>query len=226
MNDTIAQLLAGVRAEPADDTPRLVLADAVQEQGFEMAAVYIRDDVAWSRSTTRARRPVRTHMAAGYAKWLLAVLGDPPDLRTNGGESWNEWVFTFGERRRGVVEIFRGLPYIVRVTAPAYMDLAPRLFQFPLVSCRLSDRSPQREQYDEVFYVWQRAHWPQKFNTWEEDAWQLPPVLFDRLAWPVSSHGLAARFYPNISSANSDLHAAALSYGRTLVAPTEPIRPS
>lgn len=70
MTDTYLALLATVRAHPDDDTPRLVLADHVEEQGRPAWATLIRDQYELSRAittkslTVTGQAPLRERIAS------------------------------------------------------------------------------------------------------------------------------------------------------------------
>ena len=107
-----AALLAAIVAEPGDDTPRLVYADWLQENGDEPQAQYIRDSV-------------RLAGLEPYGKEWKALAGRLRETRDWRGP---EWLDGLGLGRR-VAGFERGLP--VRVTfegAEEFFAVADRLF--------------------------------------------------------------------------------------------------
>ncbi len=91
-------LLDAVKDHPDEDTPRLVLADWLDEQGTELdaeRAKFIRDDIAFTRGAKRPRStPARNAEAVAVIRRMLGPLPDLayhwwfkrglPDLTVNG----------------------------------------------------------------------------------------------------------------------------------------------
>lgn len=101
---TYAALLAGVLRGPAEDAPRLVLADWLQENGDELWAEFIRVQIAISIELTGRLWPRGIGVGPIYdrERQLLSVIHDVTrdKWRDGNGELWWEaWRF-----RRGFVE--------------------------------------------------------------------------------------------------------------------------
>lgn len=214
-------LLAACRRTPDDDTPRLVLADRLQEDGFDGAAQFIRTEIKWFREGKPARimRKANVQSAGGYVAWLSSLF--PLDAVVHHGGT-QFIVFQFEpDNRRTVIHIERGLPLDLVSTAPHFMDRAAALFRFPIREALLSDRRPidGGPHYPRNF-VWVRAAWPQKFNTWEESPHEIPAPLFDRLSLATGTHAGAYRrgHYPSRAQAQIALSLAARAHGEALVA--------
>lgn len=176
-------LLAACRERPECDTTRLVLADALEEEGqFPLAAAYIRESIRFAREGSATRRP-----GLDYLKWLASVLGAEHNHGAAGwvpeylcaGEGWDEFIWRApGERRMCLFEIRRGLPEAVRLSCPLLMERAAVLNIFPLTRVAVTDRKPVR---DDVLHFWACRPYPAKFNTWEDDEHAIPAPLFNLL---------------------------------------------
>lgn len=222
-------LLRACRVTRDDDTVRLALADELTATGFDSAADFIRNEIHWFRSgkPTRTPRGKAVHGTGGYVDWLESLF--PDDLVVhNHGTQFAVFPKEVGvDRRRTVINTERGLPLDLVATAPHFMERAGLLFRFPIREVLLSDRRPNRggSHYPDN-YVWGRASWPQKFNTWEEEPAQVPAPLFDLL--PVESRVMGMRLghYPSRKQAQIALSLAAHAYGESFVrdeeSPREP----
>lgn len=223
-----ALLLRACREQPDEDTPRLILADSLEEDGNQQAAAYLRESVVRDRKgEPKPRR--RAEAARGYMRWLESLFSIPPTDQTYatsgicGGEGWDRFYWTAGEGRRCRLDVNRGLPYRVSLTCPMLLEQAAKLFLFPLTHVIVSDRKAELvpaihygEYQMERHYLWVEASYPQKFSTWEDDAHHIPAPLYRYLdAKPVSAH------YDTHSEAMQDLHRAALAFGRAAVAEAE-----
>lgn len=232
MIDTdVSLLLRACREAPADDAPRMILADAVQESGFEDAAIYIRESIAFHNtpSKKRKRRADRTMIGIGYQKWLAHLFGVPVGPLTGeeqfviGGDSWDQFVWNEKyNSRRAVLDIERGLPDALYVTCPLLIERAADLFVFPIAHCKVTDRHPDREEVvpGDVTYHWVPATLPQKFNTWEDTQYQVPSEL--RKLMPLGKpHRLGRQSpvgqYETRTDAYHALKVAALAFGRASV---------
>lgn len=232
----VLALLRACRTAPDEDTPRLMLADAVEESGFTDAAAYMRTSLNLPRGQRAPKKP----MGMAYLTWLEAVFAeasaDPLKFTSIGekhqnyiiaGTGWNQFVWIgSNDRRRCVIDIDRGLPSGIHVTCPMLVERATLLFIFPLTCCRVIDRRPEQCP---VFgsYRWEASTLPQKFNTWEEDQTQIPLEFWRFLpeaGWDDGPSGtdVGRLFYNKAEFATSKkaraaLDAAALEYGRAIV---------
>lgn len=222
-------LLRAIRDKPDEDTPRLMLADEMEQCGYGLAANYVRESVEHgsekklrSSSVKRRRRNIG---AADYRRWLYDVLTPGEEcgvVGTNhisGCDYWDGFMWGKGDRRYASIKIHRGLPTEVLIlTAPLLLEQAKALYLFPLTNCRLRDRVPGHD--DGRMWYWSKVSpWPSKFNTWEEpySAYRLPPALFDGLL-PASESDAGTRWYRTMKSAQEALHYSALIFGRKAVA--------
>lgn len=206
-------LLAACCETPEEDTPRLMLADAIQAEGWDGAADYIRADIELCRRPKpKGQRGRKQNALRPYRDWFQSMTGaftiamsTPTLLLLSEPLGWDNWNF-------GDFGIERGLPTNLRLNAPTFMRHAEWMFRFPVMSVTLRDRHPELDDFplSTGHYLWSRRPYPQKFNTWEENSHHVPDVLHDHLE-PVPDKTL--RRYARVSLAMKDLNAAALRYG-------------
>lgn len=225
--DTL-RLLAAIRVKPDEDTPRLALADELQDNGHEDAAEYLRDNM---QPRTGERRASRTEIGNGYLRWLGELFGLPPWNERDhwlmcAGATWDSFCWRDGEaggNRRCELHVVRGLPHRLVVTCPMLMERARQLFLFPLTQCVVTGRTPERDPIFGV-RVWNCRDYPQRFSTWEESPEQIPKPIYELLSpgeW--RNEPRAGRVYRNKgeygakSLAHEDLNRAALAFGRRAV---------
>lgn len=163
MTDTIAALLAGVLAAPDDDAPRLVFADALEEQGDEARAAFIRCQIEIARTENY---PGERFCAAANGLLRQGV----PDCRKEScrpcwlrrreralldihGADWREEFAqqvgdTASHAYYSIEPEFRcGFIEKVTLTAATFLEHAAALFRAqPVTKVRLSDREPRREE--------------------------------------------------------------------------------
>lgn len=181
MNEQAA-LLEACRLHPEEDTPRLMLADYLQENGRELTAKYIRESISFANDRTPSRRLIRSKMGTDYRRWLESLFGIENSGTTHGdrytcaGETWDFFIVNLGERRNCTLGIKRGLPETLHVTAPMLMERAAQLFRFPLKTCTVTDRKPVHDP-DIGRWVWMSSSYPQKFSTWEDSPHHVPLPL-------------------------------------------------
>lgn len=220
-------LLRACRANPADDTARLVLADQLEEYcGMPGAAAYIRADVEHARARmgnldyresaqrrNAHRRPYLDFLRAVLCGHVRAVREDEFVIAEN-AEGEFVWGFYDLSYRRCSLRVERGLPATIRTTLPLLVDGAKRLFLFPLMACNVTDRAPERDHVPgvgmDVTWIWVYADYPQKFHTWEMSPTNVPRPIYHRLPQPVR--------YRRKADAREALNAAALQFGRAAVA--------
>lgn len=211
----VLNMLKACRTAPDDDTARFVLADAVEESGYEQAAQYI-------RCSLRGQR-ISSGRETGYEHWLDSLLfrpetDKPEDLSqvTMLGKDRSVWRYLKREHRRAEFTIVRGLPSSVSITCPLLIEGASRAFLFPLTEIRLVGRRPEyHATYQE--WIWQCAMWPSKFGTWEEDGEMIPEPLF-KLMLPAQPTRTQVVGFETLGAAMLALNVAALTFGRAAVA--------
>ncbi len=134
-------LLASIFAAPDEDTPRLVYADWLDENGQPARAEFIRVQVEIARMVLHARQPLNVETAGLLARektllvthrenWLAPLYekGEPLDSGS-----------THGQFRRGFVEI-------VWMRATRFLSHAERLFQLcPVRELRVTTRTTPDE---------------------------------------------------------------------------------
>ncbi len=228
MNDA-AMLLKACRVHLGEDVPRLMLADEL-ESNYPGAAAHIRESIHFARHGKSGKR-LRYASGRDYGKWLGDLLGvkvvNSMEYSDDGdffcaGESWDQFVWVGGDYHRCTFRIRRGLPESISVTAPQLLRDVLKLFQFPLMACEVCDRKPLRDDFGgEVAWLWDRAAWPQTFQTWRDEPRTLPPMLFDRLG----KTGQRWRgHYVRKADAILNLNAAAMEFGEAMFAESE-LRP-
>jgi len=116
-------LLAAIRANPDEDTPRLMYADWLDEQGGESntdRAEYIRLEIEfartfpekrWSKAKDEARKRARQLFAKHYRNWFPELYGRKKILR--GG--------------RAYLDIARGFPSRLLCESAKLLDVGKRL---------------------------------------------------------------------------------------------------
>lgn len=211
-------LLKACRANPDEDTPRLILADSIEDD-FGGAAAYIRQDVDLARHGARKIPLSRRTTARDYVRWVGTVLGADESVIGIGSAGWDHLMWTTSDRRNCLFVVARGLPMRLSTTAPMLMERAALQFLFPLTSVFVTCRRPWRDDLDGVFYGWTGSTYPQMWNTWEETPHEIPHTLWDRLAAPghYSRHWNRGH-YTRLKDSIDDLSNAALAFGRTAVA--------
>lgn len=179
-------LLRAIRANPDDDTPRLIYADWLQENGEDARAEFIRLQIHEPRN-----RRVSELFHANWRAWMP-------------------------EPMVGCAFFKRGFIEDVRCKCGEYLVWAEDLFRLGCVkTVNLTDRAASTGHGDYVFT--RVSNWPQKFNTWQECRWHLPPMLYDML----EESGASVTRYKSVHAGNSALRRAALAYGRNLLRAAE-----
>lgn len=221
-------LLHACRENPDDDTPRLVLADWLQENGREGAAAYIRDSIAYDSGLQKpevGKPRRRKEMGLAYKEWLNSLMPIEAGMRFFGGENWDQFGWFTNESDEselssGRFDIRRGLPSHVSVRISFFMERAGDLFTFPIASCSINGRRPYRvDDVPPTYYRWSRASWPQKHNTYVGSSYQIPAPLFDLMSPGDANRGsTSAGAFKQLKTAISALHRAAFAYGRAQIA--------
>jgi uncharacterized protein (TIGR02996 family) len=206
MSDEEAALLRAICAEPDDDTPRLVYADWLEEQGEALAAAH----AAFIRlSVAEARTPVMAKRASGRGEvWdrhrehqaLLSMVG-----RNLVG---NALAKRMGVSREGTgysrpPRWDRGLPALmICPSVAAWARSAATFARVPLTRCRVLGRVPAWIMLPNgAAYVWFRQHGP---HLRRSDC--LPSAAYDMLS---ESPG-----YAEAHGAHADAERAFVDAGR------------
>lgn len=199
---------AGLRAvllDPADDTPRLVYADYLDENGEPERAEFVRvqcelagfDAAGAGLTRSEVDRYIELHDRE------LALL-------KGGGGLWqnrDEWAgpATNIERPGRAGAYFFGRGFVESITCPlaAFLAHTPAIFAaHPVTAVRLTDREPHQHDRE----IWAFLGPPPSPNG-------LPADLYDCLVGPYGSDSY--RWYATSDAALSALSAACLSFGRS-----------
>jgi uncharacterized protein (TIGR02996 family) len=211
-------LLREVLEAPDDDTPRLVLADWLEEHGEPDRAGFIRVQVALARLAGEEGASVADdcQYPRGWgaeeramhrqARELFGRNGHWSALRFPGEAPYGGWVYHAPEW----LHWRRGFLRTVRLPCRDFLDHAAALFAtHPVTEVRLTDREPLL--CADGRHRWYGDDWGTEIQT-EDD---LPPELFALLGAKETGYYLG-RSYPDATSAWEDLSAACVRLGRNL----------
>jgi uncharacterized protein (TIGR02996 family) len=198
---TLRRLLAAVLADPADDTARLVKADALEDAGDGERAEFIRGqiakvsaDPAWHGFLCLPERPCKN------CRRLSELWGEgaaDPD-------SWQRRLMTMPE---GVEVapggIRRGFVAEVRCTLAAFEAHAAALFAAqPIERVVLTDKQPDHVEREPGFGCW----------TWHNNEAQQTRYTLPRWLWALIPKG----WFDSETDALDALSAALVTHGRRL----------
>ena len=224
--------MADILANPADDTPRLVFADWLEEFGGEPErAEFIRCQIELA-GLGKVRLPcgtpvVRTGCAEDDAR-ENALRRQSRGLLLFHGTKWvpNGWEVICSPRwkwRKNIgAEFHRGFVERVVLAAHVFNVIAGDLFrQFPIAEVRLADRHPVIEQFmfdSDPHYSC--CYWA-KLGSELRRQEVLPPAIFDELDQQACVDGAfretlvgALAIYGWVDEAYRELFAACLRLGR------------
>jgi uncharacterized protein (TIGR02996 family) len=202
MHPEQAALLATVLDNPGDDTPRLVLADWLEENGQAERARFIRAQITGPICN-------RFHDYQGC------------DCET----CWSERMLQSDKFRRKIVRvpndlscgIRRGFVWRVHVTLQGWLDFGPAVVrEHPVERVVITDKVPMAAPIPTQWYSW--VAWMDEGEL--QFAWNLPVSLFDHLAGFVQHRNRAKR-YSTPDDAHADLSHACLAWARAQI--NEPI---
>lgn len=223
-------LLADIVKNPADDTPRLILADWLEENGADLRANVIRQMIAeprWFDADSMPTIPSAPDFTQPFSvlrayEWLSLHADHEvqrqyglPSEPDEGNHVWNRrhaGLMGWLHWRRGFVEAAT-LPWV------RFRYAATRLFRtFPIERIALNDLHPETLERDEgavIVYCWNRcdgsaaSDWPDA-----EESSYLAPELFDLLPPGSLWRGGSLRLYSTRQAAYEALSDAALALGR------------
>ncbi len=187
-------LLRACRREPLEDTPRLMLADWWEDNGDRERAEFMRLQIGPKSAKASTRASELFHRR----------------------ENWRSWIpLPF---RASEAHFERGLIARVECDCSTFHDHAVEVFAAGAVyAVRILDRAPDEDMGD---YIFVKAHnWPQRWQSWRDSPYYLPPDIFNRLPSCPGPHSVAR--YPAPTRARKDLNAAALAYGNAKLAELE-----
>ena len=212
-----AALIRSVLTAPADDAPRLVYADWLDEQGRAEDAEFIRVQVELAR----------LGFDGGLHTDELGRLRHAParvaDLTVRQLELWNDgfgrpdlpdtmanWSVYPVNTRGTQVRVRRGFVERLSCESGQFLSLAAELFaRQPVTHVRLTDLQPAWERHNGV-YVWHCA----TLSTLPAPAHWLPRPL-----WAILFEGGSVA-YETADLADANLSWACVQYGRTIAALT------
>lgn len=207
-----AALLHAVLADPAEDTVRLVYADALEEQGEGDRAEFIRVQVeyaAWERRTGSKYiagpevRRVSELLKFHRADWFAVGDMRPWSNGTNdvvwitGGVS-TAFLYLGGDVSRGFVS------HLTCTTADFLQHAASIFASQPVTGVVLRDKEPEYVGRDPGFPCWR---WWSSSQYHEQQEETIPPVLYDR----------CSGWHPTREEAIADLSDSCVAWGRSLV---------
>jgi uncharacterized protein (TIGR02996 family) len=209
--------LKDILGNPADDTPRLVYADWLDEQGDEARAELIRAQcelAAWPCDCDTSEE--RVYHDECRCKERAALRGREVLLLAAHSDDWVApltealgWPLVKGGR----FAFRRGFPAEVDLPCEEFLRHAGALFSLaPLGRVHLTDRKPYASPREGVF-GWRTVVGP-------GDAWPagatatLPARLWELLPPPWAWHGVTWKDYATLPDAEDALSAACVSLGR------------
>jgi uncharacterized protein (TIGR02996 family) len=205
-------LVRAVLESPADDAPRLVFADYVEEQGDPGRAEFIRLQVAAAHESCAQRLP-RQHTCSDVACRRCRPYGDRLaalcELPGFGGWVWDGW-------EAPVVHVWfdRGFVEGVSVVAERFAEVAGRLFALePIRSVRLTGRMPALTPSGATWYSEGQVSLSATARTAA-----IPKAVYElmRSRWlaPRRLGRWETQVYPTHSDANDALSEACVRFGR------------
>ena len=225
MND-VQLLLKACCLNPDEDTPRLMLADEIEENGFPGAARYIRDEIKFANEyhvigKRRKDSFQERESFLDYRSWLSSVFQcDESELHVAWGRSY-EFTWSYGDNRRCRFVLWRGLPLRISVSMAMLAEKAKEIFQFPLMSCTVNDRRPIRVEIPtsiQVIWQWYGSTYPQKFSTWENEPHHVPEPIYRYMEPEIGMRAFRLPIkrlgvYSSLSIAINALNFAAYRFG-------------
>lgn len=216
-------LVRQILTRPADDTPRLVYADWLDEHDQADRAEFIRMSVEANRSTAPCYHDLTR--PPGCPTCALHIRADALAREWTDGEiNWERWAGLpsigwachnlTGEPRTKLLRTANGFRFRrgfvdeIRLPLSAFPEHARDMFAaHPITTVVLSDRAPEEAG----------AGWSWFTEGFADDPATLPPELFHRLGGDFDVSMLGQRVtYPTRDAALSTLPAACVAYGREL----------
>jgi uncharacterized protein (TIGR02996 family) len=188
-------LLADILEHPEDDTPRLILADWLEEHGESERAAFIRYWLQHPRKTLR-------DIVAGKESWWDPAGDDRLryELVVPDGCTHASW-------RRGFVAE-------VSISMALWLELGPSLVQqHPIEAVQINGREPREQDHEFYWYCYIAG----QSRAWDEPRDLLEPI-FRCLQHGVVREDVGERFafYTSVEMAKSDLSEACLRYAREM----------
>jgi uncharacterized protein (TIGR02996 family) len=236
-----AGLLRAICENPADDAPRLVFADWLDERAGPVACGYChgidqcpKDDGTFDPHWHCPHCDGRQNGFAERAKWIRVGVGLHMPINHAPG-CWSPWDcdhdpdYNPGREPGGPMWVWnRGFICAVHVPAAAFLEHAAELFEaHPITSVRLTDREPHLT--NGLAGMAERWGWgPTGYE--DQPSARTPDkllILLDgQMADETGFFSTAWRFYPTREAADAALSRACCQYGRRLVGlPPLPLPP-
>jgi uncharacterized protein (TIGR02996 family) len=195
-------LLRAILLNPADDAPRLVYADFLDERGDGPRAEFIRVQV-W-----HGRNPPAHGLRDGCDCPSCKAFRREHALSAGRARDWVGPVWPYVREHN----FYRGLPEWAVMDVAEFLGRAAAVFaSLPLIGVRLADRDPRLDAgYFGWYFPWDRA-------PMGEDSSILPPKLFellDGMLNPDDPAGDEFAYYETALEADAALSRACVSFGR------------
>jgi uncharacterized protein (TIGR02996 family) len=223
-------LLKAILAHPAEDTPRLVYADWLDERGETEHAAFIRKQVAgesWGRPPRQQLLrsiigegvcqavfqdngvPVTRLNCSGYTRSTLCVRGKAAVVSGAPRVIWDA-------RTRSRFQVQRGFPHHWICSPDEFRRAAAVVFAAcPIVEVSLDSKYPAHDSGSG--YSWVLGDWSEGTAAHQR---RLSPEIFDILkGLPVTHGGEVRRTYPTLREAVEALQFGLLVLGRRSAAP-------
>jgi uncharacterized protein (TIGR02996 family) len=236
--DPVCQaFIAGICADTADDAPRLILCDWLEDNGQPERAEFIRLGLEMARlgdecSRAKAFRQVwpdqKPHPCGDCAYCDLLRRTEALVDRvhhTSSIQDWRSHSMYWGKRKEAIEQLskepycFFRRGFVAAVTLPlaTFMETAGELFRHnPIEEVRLSDRSPSG--YPASSGMDNRAVPVRWFMGGDDAEAVLPTVIYRLLTTGTANEAGAFRTYDTREEAEADAVAACVSFGRTQAA--------
>jgi uncharacterized protein (TIGR02996 family) len=220
----LQQLHRAILLDPSDDVARLAYADALEEQGGDTHAEFIRLQIElWRKNqpgpvagsvmtgSTVVLYERQDELARGFSwRWLGSTLRHEVIGKARADGPATVWRSRLGD---STAEFRRGFVWEVGLMLAEFMLHATDLFStHPVTSVVLMDCHPVSH---DGCWVWYDTR-----HTWHGTAsilrqsYQVPAEQFGH--FPGSDHGNQSRLYPDEPSARRAFSAACVAYGRSL----------
>lgn len=191
MTNTEAGLLDDIIANPADDVPRLILADWLEERG-SLRGTFIRKQIwlhnaAKQRKRTRIKQKRKRNAVMWQVDNLEAIADFTPELQLGGLYAadlpilWrgNLWVARRGTggKTEGCVLYRRGFLAEIHGPLTVLLEHLPRLVrEQPIERVRVTDREPQEDRPGQFNWYREGSYIARENATLSEEIWVwLPP---------------------------------------------------
>ena len=212
---TDSDFLAAIIANPADDAPRLVYADWLEEHDGPRGE-FIRVQVELARSKCEPPCPGNVHAAGGFGTRCLcrrrSLRAREQQLKAIHGRQWADrsaldtvrdppaWTFSRGLISRVKCSVTNWLLYGGRIVRATPLEVAEMSGCRPLAPIEI-----RSWEYRDDSYSWSRPRYGDECMT----SWDLPSWLMDRMPRTNDYH-----VFPTAEAAMAALSVAAIEWAR------------